>query len=199
MKWTYHAHDISWLLFWKEASAGVDDFAVCVLLFTTRQASNGYAWSVSGDHFGGACPSQAQVEASLDDAEEVLRGGILVRLYAAVKPAYGALHGLLHAGQVGRGGCDDIVELHDDVGADGVLEGDGVLRREQHGRAIVGTEEAHALFRHFGQLEQRHHLEAGGVSAAARRPTTGEHHAPATVCSRQHRCAAMGVKGKRHL
>jgi hypothetical protein len=52
---------------------------------------------------------------------------------AAVEPADGALRCFGDAGGV-RGGCRNyVVELHDDVGADGVLEGDGVFRGEEPG------------------------------------------------------------------
>ena len=67
----------------------------------------------------------------MDDAEEVLAFGFLVGGDAAVEPADGALHGFFHAGMVGGSGYYDVVELHDDVGADGVLEGDGVFGCEK--------------------------------------------------------------------
>jgi hypothetical protein len=41
------------------------------------------------------------------------------------------VRGFFDAGVVGRGGGDDIVELHDDVRADRVLEGDGMFRCEK--------------------------------------------------------------------
>lgn len=66
--------------------------------------------------------------------------------YAAVQPADGAVHGFLHAGVVGRGGSDDIVELHDYVGADGILQGDGVFGCEEPVGSLgikVGGEEEH--------------------------------------------------------
>ena len=46
---------------------------------------------------------------------------------AAVEPADGAVHGFTHAKSIRGGGDDDVVELHYYVGADGVLEGDGVF------------------------------------------------------------------------
>lgn len=90
-------------------------FAKIGLCLTTRETANGYARSVSLDHLLAALSSHFQVEPSLDDAEEVLLLGILVCGDASVKPAYGSFHGLLHAGVVGRGCLDDIVELHHDV------------------------------------------------------------------------------------
>jgi hypothetical protein len=164
----YHAHDISRLLLGQKVGARLHDAAVGVLGFPARQAANGNAGRVSSHHLGGALSPQIEIEAALYDAEEILLLGLLVGVDAAVEPADGALHGLLHAGVVGRGGGNHVVELHHDVGADGVLQGDGVLGREQHGRAVVGAQEAHALLRHLCKLEQRHHLEAGrGVSTRA--------------------------------
>lgn len=151
---THHAHDISRLFLWQKLGACLYDLAVFVLGLTTRETSNGYTWRVSCDHLGSALSAHVKVETALNDAEQVLAVGVLVGLYAAVKPANRALHGLLHAGMVGRSGGNDIVELHDDVGADRVLQRDGVLRREQHGRAIVGAEEAHTFLCHLCELEQ---------------------------------------------
>ena len=79
---------------------------------------------------------------------------------AAVEPADGAAHGCFHAAGVGRGGGDDVVELHDDVAADGVLEGDGVLGGEEHGGCVVGGEEADAFLGDLGEFEEGDHLEA---------------------------------------
>lgn len=70
----------------------------------------------------------------MNDAEEVLTVRVLVRGDAAVKPADGALHGFVHTDGVGGGGDDDVVELHYYVGADGVLERDGVFGGEKPGQ-----------------------------------------------------------------
>ena len=83
-----------------------------------------------------------------------------VRGDAAIEPADGAVHGGFHASVVGGGGGDDVVELHDDVGVDSVLQGDGVLRGEEHGGAVVGREEADAVFGDLGQFEEGDHLKA---------------------------------------
>lgn len=79
---------------------------------------------------------------------------------AAVEPADGAEHGFAHAGGVGGGGDEDVVELHDYVGADAVLEADGVFGGEEHGGAVVGGEEADAFFGDGGEFEKGDHLEA---------------------------------------
>lgn len=97
----------------------------------------------------------------------------------SVKPSDRAFHGFLHARVVRGGGLDDVVELHHDVGADGVLERHGVFRGEKpggiprlvtvklsglqwlnsHGRSIMRTQKADTFFCDPGQFEQRDHLE----------------------------------------
>jgi hypothetical protein len=69
----------------------------------------------------------------LDDAEEVLGRRVGMGGDAAVEPADGAGGGFLDAGVVGGGGGDYVVELHDDVRADGVLERDGMFWGEEPG------------------------------------------------------------------
>ena len=64
----------------------------------------------------------------------------------AIEPADGTQHGFAHASVIGRGCYEDVVELHYYVAADGVLEGDGVFGGEEHGRSVVGGEEADAFF-----------------------------------------------------
>jgi hypothetical protein len=107
-------------------------------------------------------PSQVKVQAALDDTEEVLALWVFMGFDTAIKPAHRALHSFLHTRVVGRGGDNDIVELHHDVGANRVLQRHGVLRGKQHGRAVVGAEEPDTLFGDFGELQERDHLEAGG-------------------------------------
>ena len=56
---------------------------------------------------------------------------------AAIEPADGTVHSFAHACFIGRGGGDHIVKLHDDVGANGVLEGNGVLGCEEPGSSQI--------------------------------------------------------------
>ncbi|KFY35663.1 hypothetical protein V494_05722 [Pseudogymnoascus sp. VKM F-4513 (FW-928)] len=112
-----------------------------------------------------AFTTHVQIKPALDNTEEVLGLGLGVRGDAAVEPADGAEHGFAHALGVGGGGHEDVVELHDDVGADGVLEADGVFGGEEHGGAVVGGEEADAFFGDGGEFEERDHLEAVGGEA----------------------------------
>ena len=50
---------------------------------------------------------------------------------AAVEPANRALHSFLHTCRVGGGGRNNVVELHNNVGAYRALDGHGVFRREK--------------------------------------------------------------------
>jgi len=115
---TYDAHNISRLLLRKQVGACLHDFAIGCLLLTARKTPYRDAWCISRNHLGGTFFPHVQVQATLNDTEKVLSVWVFMRLYAAVKPAYRAFHGLLHTRVVGRGGCDNVVELHDYVGAD---------------------------------------------------------------------------------
>lgn len=165
------AHDIPRLEVREELRARRHHPAVVLLGLAAAQAADGDARGVAPEHLGGALAPHFEVESALDDTEEVLRLGFFVGGYAAVEPADAALHGLAHAGRVGRGGDQDVVELHHDVGPDAVLQRHGVLRGQQHGAAVVRTEEAHALLGDGGQLEERDHLEAAAVSQEVMPPS----------------------------
>ena len=67
----------------------------------------------------------------MNDAEKILRFGFLVGGNAAIKPSDRTFHRFFHSCYVGRGGGDDVVQLHDYVGADAVLEGYGVFGCEK--------------------------------------------------------------------
>ncbi|KAI4233923.1 MAG: hypothetical protein LQ349_004106, partial [Xanthoria aureola] len=90
--------------------------------FAARESTDCYAWSISPGHFFTAYLPQLQIQTSLYDTEEVLSVRMLVGGDTAVEPPDRAFHGFFHPGFVGGGGCDDVVELHDYVGADGVLK-----------------------------------------------------------------------------
>lgn len=147
--------------------------AVRIFFFSARQAPDGDPRRVALHHLRAADPAQIKVQAPLDDAEQALFLRVLVRGDAAVEPSDRPIHRFLHPFEVrGRGG-NHVVQLHHDVGADGVLQRDGMLGREQpgarflllthsrddgqggnsHRRAVVRAEEAHALLGDFGQFQ----------------------------------------------
>ena len=97
-------------------------FAISIFSFAARESTDCYAWSISPGHFFTAYLPQLQIQTSLYDTEEVLSVRMLVGGDTAVEPPDRAFHGFFHPGFVGGGGCDDVVELHDYVGADGVLK-----------------------------------------------------------------------------
>lgn len=126
-----------------EAGVGRDErrgglhSAVVHLALPTAQPPNRNPRSVPLHHLSAALSPHLQIQPALNNAEEVLNIRPAMRSDAAVQPADGAEHGLADAGAVGRGGDHDVVQLHDDVAADRVLQRDGVLGREQHGAVVV--------------------------------------------------------------
>ena len=152
--------------------------AVFVLLFTTGKSTDGDTGGVALHHLFAALAAHLEVEAALDDAEEVLTLGVAgaggggewvgleVLVNAAVKPAHRAVHGVAHSLFVGRGSRNHVVELHDDVGADGVLEVDGVLGCEEHGGSVMRREEFDTALGHRGEMEKGDHLESRGIRVA---------------------------------
>ena len=99
-----------------------DYLAKRVLSLATAQAADSDARCVALDHLLAAFPSQLEIESALDDAEEVLRLHILMSRNTSIKPPHGAMHGLGHALMIWRGRCNDIVQLHDNVTANTILE-----------------------------------------------------------------------------
>ncbi len=91
--------------------------------------------------FGGFLP-ELRFKSSLYDSKEVLVLCAFVSSDAAIQPAYAPLHGLLHSLPCGQH-MDDIIQLHDDVSANGVLYSDGLLRSEKHFAAVVRRLEFH--------------------------------------------------------
>ena len=67
----------------------------------------------------------------MNDAKQVLLLRILVSGDAPIKPTDRTIRGFLDPGVIRRGGLDDVVQLHDDVGTYRVLERHGVFRCEQ--------------------------------------------------------------------
>src|SRR5258708_33981098 len=71
---------------------------------------------------------------------------------AAVQPADGAMHGFGHAREVGRGRGYYVVQLHDDVGADGVLQSYGVFRGEEPWKCRLEWMEWRWFLAYIGEL-----------------------------------------------
>lgn len=107
-----HAHNIPRLLLRQQSRHRIHNLTITIFLLSTTEPPNGDTRGVPRDHLGSAFTPEVKVEAALDDAEEVLAVGVLVGFYAAVEPADGAVHGFGHAGEVGGGRGDDVVELH---------------------------------------------------------------------------------------
>eukprot|EP00187_Rhodella_violacea_P007535 CAMPEP_0174907946 /NCGR_PEP_ID=MMETSP0167-20121228/62741_1 /TAXON_ID=38298 /ORGANISM="Rhodella maculata, Strain CCMP736" /LENGTH=424 /DNA_ID=CAMNT_0016151543 /DNA_START=353 /DNA_END=1624 /DNA_ORIENTATION=+ len=157
-----HAHAIPRLILGELVGTDVHDAPKHVLFLATGEAADGVTGEVAADEFADAVFAELDVEAALDDAEEVLGGFAGVGGVAAVDPAEGAVHGGLDAG-AGGGGGNDVVEGHDDVGADLVLDLDGFFRGEEDFGAVDDGLEADAFLGHLGEINQGHHLEAARV------------------------------------
>ncbi|PAV93849.1 hypothetical protein WR25_24613 [Diploscapter pachys] len=81
------------------------------------------------------------------------------RIAAALRPAHRAFHRRgLHLAR--RGGRNQFVERHHDIGAQKPLDLDRSLRAEQVARAVEVALERHALFGSLGQVGEAHHLIA---------------------------------------
>jgi hypothetical protein len=52
--------------------------------FTSRQSSDRNSWGISSDHFFAALLTKFQVEATLDNAEQILPFGVFMRLNAPI-------------------------------------------------------------------------------------------------------------------
>lgn len=111
-------------------------FAKVCLCFTTGESTNGDTRRISLDHFNGALSPEFEIKSALNDAKQVLLLGVLVGNDAPIKPSDGAIRGFFDPGVIRRCGLDDVVQLHDDVGANRVLEGHGVFWSEQPGEAM---------------------------------------------------------------
>lgn len=73
-----------WLLLREQFSASIDDLAELRLGFSSTQATNRDSRRVSRDHGLAALFPHIQIQATLDDAEEILRRGILVGCNATI-------------------------------------------------------------------------------------------------------------------
>ena len=126
-----------------------------------RDAADRDAGQVHRHHRLRAALAQVAVGAALHDPEQRLVAAARVRLRAALEPRERAAHARareLLVGRVRRA----LVERHDDVGAERVLDLDRALGRELDRRAVDLALEAHAAVGDLG-LRQREHLEAAAV------------------------------------
>ena len=154
---THNAHHIARLLLRQVVGAGRDSivethqhggntprteiflslhFTKRVFCLASTESSNGNPRCIPRRHLLSALGSHLKIEATLDDAKQVLPLWVFVSDNAAIEPSYRALHRLLHSGLVWRSGLYDIVKLHDNIRANAVLEGNGVLRSEEPARNV---------------------------------------------------------------
>uniref|UniRef100_A0A182N6C0 Uncharacterized protein n=1 Tax=Anopheles dirus TaxID=7168 RepID=A0A182N6C0_9DIPT len=117
-----------------------------------------------------AHPSQVGLQAALHDGENALLVVSPVGCDAPVQPADRSVHRFLHA-RSRRGRFHHIVQLHHYVRPDRVLDLHAAFRCQHTLATVVRTLEPYALLGDFGQLQQRHHLEATGIGQQRSRPT----------------------------
>ncbi len=124
-------------------------------------AADGVARQVHRGQGARTLAAQLRVDAALHDAEKGLPLRPVVHRETPLHPVQrapdtGACHRLI--GRVGSA----LVEGHDDVGAECVLDLDRALGREVQDRAVHLVAEAHALVADF-PFWQREHLEAAAI------------------------------------
>src|SRR5262249_42236749 len=123
--------------------------------------ADGVARQVEGGQVGRVTQAQVVVDAPLDDAEQGLVGPG-VGPPAALGPAQGAPGGL--PGPLVAGGVlDALVEGHDHVRAELLLDGDGHLRGQAALAAVDVGAEGDPVLVQAAQVGQAEDLEAAGV------------------------------------
>lgn len=193
------AHQVARFRHGQQSGAHVDRAPELVLALAAAQAADRKAARVPLQQCGGALLAQLHVQAALlynknehelllvehkltfnsmsnikpvsylHNGENALLVVTLVRFQAAVQPPDGAVHGLLDA-RSRRRRLDHIVQLHHDVSADGVLDGNGMLGSQLALAAVERRLKVDARLGDLGQLEQRDHLEAARVGEQTARP-----------------------------
>mmetsp|Transcript_2869 Transcript_2869/g.6867 ORF Transcript_2869/g.6867 Transcript_2869/m.6867 type:complete len:428 (+) Transcript_2869:2187-3470(+) len=158
-----YTHAVSRLVCWKQLRTTEDDLPELIFRFSTRQSTDRVAWQVSFYQLVTAAGSKLKIKASLHYPEEILLLGLLVSCDAAIDPSERAVHGFLHSCGIWRSAADHVVQRHDDVGSNLVLQLDRLLRSQQHLATIGGGLERNTFFGDVGKLQQRDHLETPAV------------------------------------
>ena len=97
-------------------------FAEVLFSLPARKASYRNPGRVSLYHFTTAVPPHFQVEPALDDAKQVLSFWVFVRCDASIEPSDRTFHGFFHAYMIWGCRLYYIVELHNDIGTNRVLQ-----------------------------------------------------------------------------
>lgn len=121
------AHQVARLVARQQVRREAHNFPEVVFALAARQSADSEASNVPLRQSFRALLSQLRLEPALYNREDRLIVVPAVCLEAPVDPSDGPLHRFLHS-RTRRGGFHDVVELHDDVGTDGVLQVDRFLR-----------------------------------------------------------------------
>lgn len=161
------SHQIARFAFGQERRDHLQRGVHLLLGLAHRESADGDAGRIErSDEISGG-RAQVPLYAALDDPEQSLVRPPL-RLQAAFRPAMRPLHSDFGVGVVV--GIGALVERHDDVRAEVLLNGNGLLGGEAMRRAVNVTLERHAVIVDLAGLRQREDLKAARVGEHRTRP-----------------------------
>ena len=139
-----HPHQVARLLGGQQGRGALGDLAEQFVAFAHADAADRVTGTVEGGQPFGALGAEFGVDAALDDGKKRLVVRATVGLHAALHPGQGAPDP--GGGEFARGRVRGaLVESHDDVGSQSVLNADGTLGSHVHDVAGLFVLEAHAL------------------------------------------------------
>ena len=147
-----HSHKIAWLVDGQQRSNLLDHAQHHLLRLADREAPDGVACKTDIHENAGALAAQRRIIAALCDAEQTPpRRAACKGALAAFGPAERKPHGALDLAARGRQ-LEAFVELHDDVGAEKVLNFDRAFGRQLDGGAVEMRAKGDAVLLHPAQL-----------------------------------------------
>ena len=112
-------------------------------------------------------PTELRIEPPLNNRNEILDLIFAIRVVmtvTAIVPSQSTMRGLRKAVGIDVNARNDIVQGHDNVGANVVLVLDGIFGSQQHCfLVLVRIGEFDPLFGDVGELDETHHLKASAV------------------------------------
>jgi hypothetical protein len=155
------AHEVAWLLLRQQRVRVLDGAQHRIPVLADAQSAQRVPGKVERQHRLGTAVALLEVGTALHDAEEklvVARVGFL----RAARPVDGAVDG---GGDLLRGRRQPhaLVERHDDVGAEVVLDADRVLGPQEVVDPVDRAAEADPVVGHLDQIGEREDLEAAGI------------------------------------
>ena len=139
--------------------------------FAHREAADGIAREIHLHQLQSGTLPQVFIDSPLHDAKEGLAGGIGEGQLAALRPFESGVERSFHI-LAGGGKWRAFVETHDDVRAQGFLNGDNAFRSEEMAAAVDVGLELHAFAGDLAQAGKAHDLESAAVRE--HRPVPGD-------------------------